>query len=304
MQKRNKIIAKYLIFLVFLSFFSCISSNQEEVKYLKNNQRAFLNYSKLLRLTVKEKDYLNIPIDISKYNTIKKIKIFRDTICQQFENNDNFDNCLENLYIRYNYEDNSFNPNKNEKYNVNIPAISISCHMCCIQFKETEDVYIEYRKDTVYINNSFNNTIDTLLFDTEKMNNRIESMFNKKISQFFEACRDYKEHEKTDDDFNDYIENLDYLPLNIKLSISDKSKTTDLEPLFVIIYKNYLKTLDEQIFKFTNHKIEELTNNEIKLFGKNIGLNIKLSRPINEMFLYRQKIKDINNLKEEIYINE
>jgi len=284
-KKDNKETMKNFLYLIILTFCfsSCILRNHEDVEYLGKNQKAFLNYSELLQLISNERVFLKIPIDISKHNNVEKIKVFVDTICQKYENNDSLSKCWDFLAIRYNYEDNSFKTNKDEYYNVNIPAIAITCHQCFITFKEMDEIVIEYRKDTIFINNYLLNIYDTIISGNSNMvEHKIDSVFNKKMLQFGNSCCDYKDFEQTDEMFDDYVESRNYIPLHIRIQISQKYLITDIEPIFTIIYNSYLKSLNKHIYDFTKHEIDELTINEMKLFGKNLFLYLTISPPLYE----------------------
>jgi len=283
---------KYLLYFVFITvlFSSCISTLHEDIEYLNKNERAFLNYSELLQLISNDDVIQYFTIDISKYNTIEKINVYIDTICHKYEYSDTIDLCWDFLAIKFNYEDNSFKPNKDENYNVNISSIAFACQKCCVTFKEMEEVEIEYKQDTIFINNYSQNIYDTILTCNKNIvENKLDSIFNKKISQFLNIYVDYKNYEQTDEIFNQYIDSLDYNLLNIRLSISKKDLITEVEPLFTMIYKSYLKTLNQQIYNFTKHKIEDLTINEMKLFGKNISLYMIISQPFYEIFLNQEE---------------
>jgi hypothetical protein len=265
--------------IILVVFSSC----KKEDKSLSKIERGFLNYSEFLRETENRKVFLKIPIDISKNNTFDKIDLFIDSICLKYKNNDSLDKCWDLLAITYNYIDFTFKPNKENKYNINIPAIEISCDGgCLVDFDDRNIIDINYNNDSTIISNPEKyERISTI--KTEIIQNKIDSIFNRNISELLNKCADYKDYVKKDEIFSGFIESRIHVPLYIRIHVSEKNLITDIEPLFAIIYKSYLKSLDYKLEEFTKHKLKDLSMNEFKLFGRHLHLYLTISRPIPDI---------------------
>lgn len=271
---------RYLL-IVFLGSIIFLNSCSKVSYPLHENEKALISYVEFRKFLNKDEpplSYVNVVAKLDSFNTYSGVDSFIEKLCSGAYPNAKFNECFDMLPIVYDTENYSLRPNCNAAHNVEIPAIPFRCDKnCMVDFTSSKHCDIHLMSDGQYKLNNYINEDTAAHYSLNEIGKLVDSIQRDNFSAFFQNSALINNAEKRDS-LCDYYYML-AKPCPFRISMDTSLTFNRLEPLISTIIKSYLEYLGYYVEENMHKKIEELTESDVRLLGKNISLRMEIVEP-------------------------
>lgn len=268
------------LLLVFMGGVLLLNSCSKASYPMHENEKALISYVEFRKFLNNDEpplSYVNVVANLDSINTYSGVDSFIEKICSGAYPNAKFNECFDMIPVVYDTENYSLRPNCNAAHDIEIPAIPFRCDKnCMVDFLSGKHFDIHLLSNGEYKLNNYINEDTAMHYSLSEIGKFVDSIQRDNFSVFFQNLTLINNDEKRDSLRYYYILAK---PCPFRISMDNSLTFNRLEPLTSTIINSYLKNLDYYIEENMHKKVEELTESDVRLLGKNISLRMEIVKP-------------------------